>query len=263
MSYTLLMAMILTAMIHTVETLAYSVRLSSVKNKQYALCTSLFNIFVLISRTANTFLAPLIGTIVGYSISKKIDPIMDFRLLVFSSTIGTVVGIFFMPTFLRIFEVAVSKLEVYGSVPLLVSQSLSISNIKRIAKKTSLPKKSMIEKLNIKNIPKKLIILNTLITGIYTVGMYSSFYASTLVSSSSRIAASASSGMVNGIATILLTIFVDPKSAIITDQVLRGERSYNDVKSLVTLLIVSKLVGTLLGQILLIPSANIIALIYR
>lgn len=69
--------------------------------------------------------------------------------------------------------------------------------------------------------------------------------------------------MINGIAAILLTLLIDPKSAIITDQALRGKRPYGDVKALVVLLITSKFVGTLLGQVLFIPAAKVIASFYR
>jgi hypothetical protein len=69
--------------------------------------------------------------------------------------------------------------------------------------------------------------------------------------------------MINGIATILLTLFIDPKAAIITDQALRGKRPYEDVKALVVLLIVTKIVGTLLGQALFLPAANLIASFYH
>jgi len=69
--------------------------------------------------------------------------------------------------------------------------------------------------------------------------------------------------MINGIAAILLTLLIDPKSALITDQALRGKRSYGDVKALVVLLITSKVVGTLLGQVLFLPAAQIIAAFYR
>lgn len=61
----------LTIIIHLIDTLAYSVRLNSVKSGKYALSLSLFNIFVLISRTANMFQAPLLGLIVGLSIEKE------------------------------------------------------------------------------------------------------------------------------------------------------------------------------------------------
>ena len=50
---------------------------------------------------------------------------------------------------------------------------------------------------------------------------------------------------------------------MITDQALRGKRPYGDVKALVVLLITSKVVGTLLGQVLFLPAAQLIASFYR
>ena len=67
MQNTLLQLFVLTVIIHLIDTLAYSVGLNSVKSGQVALSFSLFNIFVLVSRTANTFQAPLIGSIIGLS----------------------------------------------------------------------------------------------------------------------------------------------------------------------------------------------------
>ncbi len=61
----------LTFVIHLIDTLAYSVRLNSVKSGKYALSLSLFNIFVLVSRTANMFQAPLIGLLIGMSMLIK------------------------------------------------------------------------------------------------------------------------------------------------------------------------------------------------
>lgn len=69
--------------------------------------------------------------------------------------------------------------------------------------------------------------------------------------------------MINGVASILLTLLIDPKSAMITDQALGGKRPYGDVKALVVLLITSKLVGTLLGQVLFLPAAELIAFFYK
>ena len=81
---TLLELMVLTFVIHLVDTLAYSVRLNSVKSGQMALSFSLFNLFVLVSRTANTFQAPLIGSIIGVSISYGLDPLADMRKVIFA-----------------------------------------------------------------------------------------------------------------------------------------------------------------------------------
>lgn len=263
MERTLPELLILTIIIHIVDTLAYSVRLNSVKSGQVALSFSLFNMFVLVSRTANMFQGPLIGSIVGLSIAKGLNPVSDMRTVIFASTIGTILGIILIPTFLRIFEVAVKRLELTGSVPSLVVEALQANNIKRIVRSATRPSKTMLEKLRFREIPKRLLILNAVVTGIYTVGILAANYAALLVPEQARLAAVASSGMINGMASILLTLFIDPKSAIITDQAIRGKRPYDDVKALVVLLIATKLIGTLLGQVLFLPAAEVIASFYR
>lgn len=262
MNRLLIQTAILTAIIHIIDTLSYSVRLNSVKSKQYILSTSLFNIFVLFSRTANTFLSPLIGSIIGIAMTSNEEPILQMRIIIFSATIGTSIGLFFTPTFLRIFNSAVSKLELTGSIPLFIIKFLNIDNIKKVSKSIVHPKKNMMKSLNLKNIPKELLIINTVITGIYTIGILASFYAAIFVTPEKRLAVSASSGMINGVATILLTIFVDPKAAIITEQTIKGERSYGDVKTLTIFLMGSKLLGTILGQVLFLPSIKLLVWIY-
>jgi hypothetical protein len=254
---------VLTSVIHLIDTLAYSVRLNSVKSGQVALSFSLFNLFALISRTANTFQAPLIGGIIGISITHGFDPIMDLRKVIFASTIGTLTGVLLIPSFLRVFEKAVNRLEVTGSAPALVIEALQLNNIKRIVKSAARPSKSMLEKLRYREIPKRLLVLNALATGIFTIGVLAASYSAILVSEENRLAVVASSGMINGIASILLTFLIDPRSAVITDQALRGKRPYGDVKALVVLLISSKLAGTLLGQVLFLPSAEAIAFFYK
>ncbi|RLQ94324.1 lipid II flippase Amj family protein [Falsibacillus albus] len=253
----------LTMIIHFVDTLAYSVRLNSVKSGKFALSISLFNIFVLLSRTANMFQAPLIGGLIGFKILHHDDPLNDIRLVILASSLGTLLGIVLIPTFLKVFSKAVDRLEVKGSIPSIVVEALSVHNIKRMVKTTTKPRKSMLARLRYREIPKRFLLLNTLITAIYTIGVLSAYYAAFFVSEEHRLAASASSGMINGVATILLTILVDPQSAIITDQALRGKRPYGDVKALVVMLILSKFLGTLLGQAFILPAAKMIASFYQ
>lgn len=259
---TLVFLMLVTAIIHMVDTLAYSVRLNSVKTGQFALSASLFNVFVLVSRTANTFQAPLIGTIVGRSITSKVDPIGSIRLVIFSATAGTLLGIAAIPTFLKLFSKAVTRISETGSIPSIIFQAFSAANVKRIARSVKRPKKSMISGLRHRNIPKRIVVSSILITGIYTIGVLAANYSAYLVPSRYAIAASNSSGMINSMATILLTLFIDPKAAVITDEAYRGKREYGDVKALVVMLIGSKLLGTLLGQLLIVPGAKLIAAVY-
>lgn len=254
---------IVTIVIHLIDTLSYSVRLNSVKSGNFALSLSLFNLIVLISRTANMFQGPLIGLIIGMSIKNNYNPINEVRYVIGATTLGTLIGITLIPTFLKIFSKAVLKVEETGSIPSLVIQSLSIANIKLIAKTAVIPSKNMISNLRYKNIPQKLLLLNALITGIYTIGVLAAYYATIYAPAEKTMAIAASSGMINGIASILLTIFIDPKAAIITDEAYRGKREYGDVKTLVVMLIGTKLIGTLLGQLLLVPAARLIFYFYK
>ncbi|AEG61412.1 lipid II flippase Amj family protein [Desulforamulus ruminis] len=255
--------MVLTFIIHLIDTLSYSVRLNSVRSGQFALSMSFFNLFVLVSRTANTFQAPLIGSLIGISITSGIEPSLELRKIIFSSTIGTLVAIFLIPWFLRIFSAAVKRLDLQGSVLSVLVEAFSLSTMKQLIRKAVKPSRSMISTIRFNNIPKRLLILNTVITGIYTIGVLSANYSAMFVAEQDRLAAASSAGMINGIATIMLTLFIDPKAAIITDQALKGDRPYNDVKALVTLLIGTKLLGTILGQFLFLPAAKLIAYFYN
>lgn len=254
---------VITIVIHLVDTLAYSVRLNSVKSGQFALSSSLFNIIVLVSRTANMLQAPLIGHMIDIGILNNTAPILEIRGVILSSTIGTVLGIILIPSFMKVFSKAVERLGETGSVPTVVVQALSIANIKRIAKSVTKPKKSMLAGLRYHDIPKRIIFFSILITGVYTIGILASNYAAMLVPADRRLAAVGSSGMINGLASIILTLVVDPKAAIITDEVFRGKRDYGDIKALVVILIASKLLGTLLGQLLIGPGAWFIAAVYK
>lgn len=255
----LLQLIILTTVIHLIDTLAYSVRLNSVKSGQVALSFSLFNVFVLVSRTANVFQAPLIGGLIGLSIKVGLDPMPEVRKVILAATLGTVLGIFLIPTFLRLFSRAVARLEVAGSVPSIVIEALHVNNIKRIARSMRIPSRKMLERVGFRAVPKRLLLLNAVITGFYTIGVLAALYSTRFVAPEFQLAAAGSSGVINGVANILLTLFVDPRSAIITDQALRGERPYGDVKALVILLISTKLLGTLLGQIFFLPAAQVIS----
>ena len=253
---------ILTFIIHVIDTFAYSVRLNAVKSKQFALSNTLFNLFYLISLTAHTLQAPLIGSLMDCSISQSIDPLPTLRNIVWVATAGTFFGIVLTPTFLALFSRAVKSLERSGSVPTVVIDAFKFRSILRFVENVTLPSKKMLNKLPFRKIPRELIALNALVTAIYTIGVMSAYFAALLVDAQHRLAASASAGIINTSANIIFMLFIDPKSSIITDQALKGNRPYEDVKALVVMLMSAKLIGTVMGQMLLIPVAQVIANIY-
>ena len=82
-------------------------------------------------------------------------------------------------------------------------------------------------------------------TAIYTIGVLCSLLAGAYLPEL-RATAIQLSGIVNGIATILFALIVDPSGARITDQAAQGERPESDVKSVVFFLICGRLLGTLI-----------------
>ncbi len=69
--------------------------------------------------------------------------------------------------------------------------------------------------------------------------------------------------IINGIATILLTIFIDPYTSMLTDDVIRGECSELQFNRCIIFIVFGLIIGTVLAQFLLKPAAYIIGIIAR
>ncbi|MBM7583645.1 hypothetical protein JOC86_000182 [Bacillus pakistanensis] len=122
-----------------------------------------------------------------------------------------------------------------------------------------LPRLSDLNGITLQTIPKRLFVTNVMITAIYTVGVLSSVFASLLVPEIYAQTAVLSSGIINGIATILLTLFIDPRASVLADRVVKNESKYIYLKSYSLTMISSKLVGTVVAQLLFIPAAYYVA----
>ena len=111
-------------------------------------------------------------------------------------------------------------------------------------------------------LPRRLLIFNTIVMCVYSVGVQASFLASVLDVNVARTAITLS-GIVNGIGTIAFTLFVDPTSAMITDQAIHGKRSVQEVRSMVFYLTLTAIIGSLLSQAILYPAAVVIEVVSR
>ena len=99
----LLLICVLTFVIHLVGTLAYSVRIAGTRTQRIALTLSLFNLLVLVSRTSNSFQAPLLAKRVEQNIADGMATgVADFRWLLAFATMATLVGALLIPTFQRL-----------------------------------------------------------------------------------------------------------------------------------------------------------------
>lgn len=119
--------------IHSIETLAYAVRLSGARVRMIASALSLFNIMVIVSRLSNMMQQPFTGSLIDTAPKENTLEFVEsqFRILIGASTIGTILGMILLPTFIALFSRAIIHLsEEKGSVPSLMKRIFSIRYIK-------------------------------------------------------------------------------------------------------------------------------------
>lgn len=130
-----------------------------------------------------------------------------------------------IPTFVAIFSRAIIHLaEERGSIPALLKKGFTFDYIRRGIKHIHRPSFSYVKGIRLRDIPIKLFIINIVITAIYTIGVLSALYAALLVPELKTTAVMAS-GLINGIATILLIVFIDPKISILADDVINHKEA--------------------------------------
>lgn len=265
MSTQVVIVLILTFIIYIISTLAYSVRIVAVRTGKIAISFAVFNIFALISRTANSIQAPLMAKTIESTI-KTGNPqslLFLFRWILFSTTLATIIGALLMPTFIKVFGKAVETFSIYRSIPKLLLHGFSKSGIEQFKSSVTKPKKENFAHLkSFKVMPKKIILLNTLAFAISTVGILASLYAGCL-NPELRTTCSTLSSVINGISTILMFIFIDPFISMLTDDVIKGECTELQFNRCIIFIVGGLIIGTLLAQILLVPAAKVISLIAK
>jgi hypothetical protein len=251
---------IFTGIIHFFETLASSMRLAGVRTKQVATSLAFVNTSFLIARMSNMLQAPLLGGMVDYAIfTSSPDALAGrFRLIIFAAFIGNVIGALLIPYFVFLFEKAIYTFERVGSIPALFMEAIKPRNLKAIIRAFRLPGPDSFKGLEIKDFKHTFLYLNFVMVSIYAIGVLSSLYAGAQVPEF-RTTASQLSGIVNGMATVLLALMVDPTCALITDQAVRGKRKEGDVRAMVFYIILGRILGTLiLSQLLFWPASEYI-----
>ncbi|WP_082232732.1 lipid II flippase Amj family protein [Halobacillus massiliensis] len=247
--------------IHTIETLAYAVRLSGARVGLIASALSLFNLMVIVSRMANMMQQPFTGSLVDTASSTNTLGFVEsqYRLIIGASTIGTLLGMVLLPTFVALFSRSIIHLSKKGgSVPSLFKTIFSMEYIKRGLHQMHWPSSKYLKGISFKQIPKRLFLVNMVVTSIYTIGVLSALYAALLAPERASTAIMAS-GLINGIATILLVIFIDPKISVMADDVINKRGDYLQLKNVSLMMVASRFLGTLLAQLLFIPGAEYIA----
>lgn len=259
----LLIICFLTFIIHLVGTLAYSVRIAGVRTGRIAVSFALFNILVLVSRTSNSFQGPFLAKRVedNLSLGASHNLLLDFRWFLLSATFATVIGGFLTPTFQRIFTKAVAHFQAHRSVSRLLFHALSRGGLAHLKDSVSLPAPAHVTNLRLGwAISPQVIALNVAAVALWTVGVFASLYAGYL-HPQFRVTASTLSSLVNGVATILMFVLIDPQLSVTTDDVVDGKLSESCFRRAIVWLVGSRCAGTLVAQALLVPAAALIGFV--
>ena len=253
----------LTFVIQLIGTLAYAVRIAGVRTRRIAVSFALFNVLVLLSRTSNSFQGPFLAKRIEATLKGGLSNhlLSDFRWLILSATVATVVGAIAVPTFQRIFSRAVLHFQAHRSIPKLLLHGFAKGGLSYIRDAVTPPAPAHLKDLRRgTELSPWVIGLNVGAQALVTVAVFASLYAGAL-NPAFRVTASTLSSVVNGLATILLFVFIDPHLSIMTDDVVEGRTSEAAFRRAVVWLAGTRVAGTLVAQVIFVPAATLIALI--
>lgn len=257
----LLLICALTFIIHIIGTLAYSVRIAGIRTRRIAVSLALFSILMLVSRTSNSFLGPFLAKRVETGIDHQITAdtlLVDFRWLLLSASLATIIGAILIPTFQRVFCRAVEHFQVHRSVPKLILHGVFKGGLSYVKTSASLPKPTNVTGLRKDSgVSVSMTAMNVIATALWTVGVFAALYAGVL-DPSVRVTSSTLSSIINGGATVMMAVFIDPHMSGMTDDVIEGKIEESQFRRAVIWLVGSRLAGTVIAQFLLVPSAMVI-----
>jgi hypothetical protein len=234
-----------------VDTLAYGVRTAGVYTRRLAISLSLFNILVSFSRFSNMVQAPFLGRMaddVDAGIYTSDRVLVGLRIDLVLIIVGVVSGALLMPTFIRLARRGIEVLEKKGN--LAGTAFYGLSRVWRFPHYWSFPVSKVKSLTKLGSIPYNFLVWNIFVTCFYSIGVMSTVLAASWDHSASGTCILLS-GIVNGIATMLLFIVVDPPAAIVVDQCINGKRPVHDSLVLNMYLVGTRLVGTSLALVML------------
>nr|WP_143315289.1 lipid II flippase Amj family protein [Clostridium sp. HBUAS56017] len=257
----IIFVLILNFIISLIGTLAYCTRIVGVRIGKIAITFAVFNILSLVSRVAVTFQTPILTKLVEYRSSGNYL-ITIFDLIIIVSGIATVFAALLIPTFQKIFYKCVLCFSVDKSISKLMLYGFSKAGINYMRNSIAIPVKSNIRKINLKKVPKKLTLYNLISVSLITTGSLAPIYAGSL-EPELRATCITLSSIINGLAVILMSIFIDPQLSIMTDDVIDNKCSEEDFCVCIFAMIGSKIIGTFAAIMLLIPFSYVVVYIAR
>jgi len=238
-------------------------RLAGVRSKRVATGLTLFNLFATSSRMLNLIYAPLMGALID--ISRRTGDIAgfdrDLRVIIGASTLGALLGGALTPTFAVLLHRGITSFERSGTLVGTILRLARPATFASALAQFRMPRPSML-RYSPASLPKAFLFWNVVVMAFWIAGPLSAFYAGVI---DSKVTGTALllSGLITGVATVTLTLVVDPTAVVITDQAALGMRPESDIKAMLLFLVLGAVVGTLLAQAVLWPAAHLIVTVAR
>jgi hypothetical protein len=238
-------------------------RLAGVRAQRVATGLTLFNLFATTSRLINLFYSLLLSSLTDHArlTHDRAGFDWDMRLIIAAATLGTFAGGALIPWTARIMRRGISAFERTGSLPGALARMANPAVMSWIWSEFRFPTAASL-RYSAKTLPKAALLWNTVVMAFWVAGPLAALYASVLAPAVTATCIAAS-GLITGVATVTLTLIVDPAAALITDQAAQGTRPEADLKAMLLYLVVTAAIGTLFAQLLLYPAANVIAAVAR
>lgn len=253
----MIIAGLLLGVMSIVDTLSYGVRTAGVSTKRLAISLSLFNIIVIVSRLSNMAVMPVLGNFpdkVFKSAYTAQQVLAALRIDLVFVVGGVILGGLLTPSFIKITKRGIEVLEDKGSLPPTIWYGLV--RFWRLPKYFCFPSLARTKDyLDYRTIPLKFLIFNIFVTCFYSIGVMSTILAASW-DHSVAVTTAMLSGIVNGIATLLLFGIVDPPAAVLVDNCIVGKRPEAHAKTMNLYLVLTRLTGCMLAIALLPLMAN-------
>lgn len=241
-------------------------RVAAVRTLEMASAMAVFNFFALIARVGGQIYIPFVGAVTDQLTHRAPDAALSpealgkleffYRALIAGASVGCLLSLLLLPTFVKLFTAMIrSLMREGGSLSAVLLKGLNPTLWPKALGLLAAPWKQAVNRQALARLPKGFLWANVFALSFITVGTLAAVYAGATFSPEVARTTTLLSPLINGVATILISILVDPTCGILVDQVKKGERSGEDIETMAFLLAMGTLLGTLISQVVFMPAA--------
>jgi hypothetical protein len=258
----ILAMVLLNALVTLLASSTYAARVAAVVTGRVATALAIYNLFFLVTRLAGQIYFPLLGSLSDHlRQANQLDQLEGhLRGVLAGASLGSLVGLLLLPTFVEVIRQAIFQLEKRGSMTLVLLRCLHPGSWRHIGGCLRRPSFLGIGMADMRRLPRPFLVGNIIVLAVHSVGGMAAIYAGAHLDAESARTANLLSSVVNGVATITLSLVVDPTVSRLTDSCANQRRPLADIQAAAVGLLLGMLVGTLFSQLIFSPATWVISL---